>query len=373
MDKEAAHHLAGPSAIDALSRCVRFKYNDSDEDAADEGTLMHKAFETGDMAGLDAEQRGCVSTARDYAESLKFEEGGVPSNWEDFSEVKLELPGLTYGTCDRLIVNMKRRLAHVIDFKATRRDTAHGWQLRTYGACAADRYRGLERVVTHVVAPRLGGVEREEFGAAKLLSDVRAHITGLYARIADPATPPAPDEDLCCKCASAATCPALGATVAAVSRGIGLPLPDMFAPDAIVSLRDRAVAQVLAGAMINWGEQVRKNNSAFVEETGTDIPGFRRQRRSTGLRVPKERTADAAAILASAFGMEPGEVLGCCGMTVGDVVACVSMRMGVPEGNAKDLVREALADVAVEGSCSFLSKEKRVADAALLLKNLATP
>lgn len=360
-----------------MSLCVRFKYNDSDEDAASEGTLMHKAFETGDLAGLDAEQKQCVTTALDYAESLKFEDGGVPSDWEDFREVKLELTdsgkGLTFGTADRLLVNLKRGIAHVIDFKATRRDTAHGWQLRTYGACAAERYPGIKSVATHVVAPRLGGVERETYGAAELLADVRAHITGLYARIANPSTPPTPDEDLCCKCGNAASCPALCRTVADVSRGIGLPLPGTFAPDAIVSLRDRAVAQVLAGAMINWGEQVRKNNAAFVEESGTDIPGFKRQKRSTGLRIPKERTADAAAILAEAFGMEPGEVLGCCGMTVGDVVACVSMRMGVPEGNAKDLVREALADVAVEGSCSFLSKEKRVADAALLLKNLAAP
>lgn len=363
---DTGHHTFGPSALDSLSRCVRFKYNDSDEDAASEGTLLHKAFETGDLAGLDAEQKQCVTTLESYVESLKFEDGGVPSDWEDFREVKLELTGLTYGTCDRLLVNRKRRVAHVIDAKFTRRDSAHSFQLETYGACAAEAYPFVTIVETHIAAPRLGGVEREEYDAKTLVRDTRERIEALYARIADKATPATPDEDLCCKCGNAAACPAIGHTVAAVARGTGLPLPDVFAPDAIVSLRDRAIAQILAGAMINWGEQVRKNNAAFVDETGTDIPGYRRQRRSTGLRVPKERTADAAALLADAFGMEMSEVLGCCGMTVGDVVNCVSMRMGVPEGNAKELVREALADVAVEGSCSFLSKEKRVADAALL-------
>ena len=64
--------------------------------------------------------------------------------------------------------------------------------------------------------------------------------------------------------------------------------------------------------------------------------------------------------------------MSCCGLTVGDVVAHVSMSQGVPEANAKEMVREALADTAVEGSCSFLSKEKRVSDAALLINLAAT-
>ena len=370
MAEQEAHALHGPSSIDSLSLCVRFKYNDSDDDAADEGTLMHKAFETGNLAGLDDEQKACVTTARDYVESLKFEGGSDPSEWQDFAEVKLELKGLTYGTADRLLVNPKRRLAHVIDFKTTRRESAHGWQLRTYGACAVELYPEVERVLTHIAAPRLGGIEREEYEAAKLLGDVRAHIEKLYARIADPAEPPTPDEDLCCKCANAATCPAICKTVATVAAGLRLPLPDVFAPDAIVSLRDRALAQVLAGAMINWGEQVKKNNAAFVDETGTDIPGYKKMRRSTGLRVPKERVNDAADALKQAFGMSVRDVLSCCGLTVGDVVAHVSMSQGVPEANAKEMVREALADTAVEGSCSFLSKEKRVSD-AVLLNNLA--
>lgn len=363
---EKPHHWAGPSTIDSLSRCVRFAYSDSFEDAANEGTLMHKAFETGDLSGLDDEQKACVSTARSYVESLKYEGGAVAADWEDFAEIGLELQGLTYGTSDRLLINRKRKLAHVIDFKATRLDSAHSNQLETYGAGAVEKYPWLERVVTHVVAPRLGRPERKEYDAKKLLSDVRKFITDLYARIADPATAPTECEDLCGKCGNAATCPALGKTVVTVARGMGLPLPEVFAPDAIVSLRDRAIAQVLAGAMINWGEQVKKNNSAFVDASGEGIPGFRRAKRSTGLRVPKDGTADAAALLFKAFGMDINAVLGCCSLTVGDVVSAVSLSQGVTEGNAKDMVREALADVAVEGSCAFLSKEKRVTDAVML-------
>lgn len=368
----SAHALYGPSAIDSLSLCVRFRYNDSDNDAADEGTLMHKAFETGNLAGLDDEQKQCVEAARVYVDSLKYEGGAEPSEWTDLAEVRLELKGLTFGTSDRLLVNEKRKSAHVVDFKATRRESSHGWQLRTYGACAVERYPFLEKVTTHIVAPRLREPEREEYGAAKLLADVREHIERLYARIADPAEPPTPDEDLCCKCANAATCPALGRSVAAVARGVSLPLPDAFSPDAIVSLRDRAFAQVLAGAMINWGEQVKKNNAAFVEETGTDIPGFRRSKRSTGLRVPKENVPAAADALRDAFGMSVRDVLSCCGITVGDVIARVALTQGVPEAEAKDMVRGALAELAVEGSCQFLAKEKRVSDAALLINLAAT-
>ena len=367
MAKESGHHQYGPSALDALSQCVRFKYNDSDDDAATEGTLLHKAFETGDLAGLDDEQKQCVTAIRGYAESLKYENGASPADWEDLAETGIALEGLTFGTPDRVLINRKQRLAHVIDAKYTRLDKEHGMQLRTYGAAIVEKYPGeIDTVETHVVAPRLGRTDRERHCAPVLVKAVRDHIEALYARIEDPFTPPTPCEDLCGKCARASKCPAFSKAVTAVSRGIGLPLPSMFAPNAIVSLRDRAVAQVLAGALTNWSEQVKSANLEFVAGGG-EIPGYRLTRRSTGMRVPKERTGEALALLQVA-GVSPEAAIGCCSLTIGDVVSAVSFACGVPESVAKDQVRAALADVAREGFCQFLSKENRVSDDALMLQ-----
>lgn len=362
----AAHHLFGPSSLDALSGCVRFKYNDSDADAATEGTELHKAFETGDLSGLDDEQRQCVTAIRNFVESLKYSGGSAPEEWEDLPEAKLRLDALTYGTADRVLINRTRKRACVIDAKFTHRETAHDFQLRAYGACVAEMWPEVETVETHVAAPRLNDIASKSYDARLLLRGTRAEIEALYARIEDPATPPEQHEDLCCKCANAVSCPALGATVTVVARGLGLPMPDRFAVDAITTPRDRACAQVLAGALANWSEQVKKLNAAYVEESGDEIPGFKLTRRSTGLRVPKDRTADALSAAKEAFGLPEHTLLGCCSMTVGDVVKAAAEAQGVPEAVAKEHVREALADIAVEGSCAFLTKTKRLSDAALL-------
>ena len=374
---ERTHHRYGPSTLDSLDLCVRFKFKESEDmdDAATEGTLLHEAFETGNLAGLDEEQRNCVSLIRNYVGALKFEKGMTPADWVDGSEVDIELEGLTYGRADRILFCRKTKRLHVVDAKFTRVSSGHENQLRTYGAayaemCNRNEPGSVETVITHVVAPRIGPCEPEEYDAAILIADVRRHIEALYARIEDPFEPPTPNEDLCARCARASRCPALGKVVTTVLKGIGLPLPDVYAPEAIVSLKDRAIVQVLAGAMVNWGEQVKKNNAEFVEASGQDIPGFKVVRRTTGLRVPKDKTAEALKALSVSFGLGDDVALGCCSITVGDVVAAVSLGEGITESEAKERVREALMDIAIEGSCSYLSKEKRLADGVILQRLL---
>lgn len=367
---EKRHHRYGPSTLDSLSRCVRFKYNDSDEDAADEGTMLHAAFESRDLTGLDEEQRRCVSTILSYVEALKFEHGMTPADWKDLAEFDVELQGLTYGCADRILFCSKLGILHVIDAKFTRVDKSHEQQLCTYGAAFTEHANSavpgaVKRVFTHVVAPRLGPLEPHEYDADTLVKEVREYIEALYERIEDPFTQPTPHEDLCGKCGRAARCPALGKVVTTVTRGLGLPLPEVFAPDALVSLRDRAIAQVLAGVVINWGEQIKKNNAAFVGGGG-EIPGYRMMTRSTGLRVPKEATREAIEAVRKVIGLGEEETLKCCNLVIGDLIALVASDRGLSDAEAKELVRDTLEDIVSEGTCSFLTKEKRIADGALL-------
>ena len=365
------HHRYGPSTLDSLSKCVRFKYKECDDGAADEGTMLHAAFETGNLSGLDEEQARCVTTIRDYVEALKFENGMTPADWEDHAELEVELKGLTFGRADRMLLCRKLGILHVIDAKFVRTESSsYGMQLRTYGAAYAELLNSeypdtVKTVVTHVVAPRLGPSEPVSYDAGLLIKDVRQFIESLYARIEDPFEQPSPHEDLCAKCARASRCPALGKAVVQVSRAMGLPMPETFAPESLVSVRDRAVAHVLAGALENWAEQVKKGNTEFVA-SGGEIPGFKVTRRSTGLRVPKERTRDALNAIEKTFGIPKDDLLGYCSVTLGDVVKGVAFSEGLPEAEAKERVRVALGDAALEGSCTFLQKEKRISDAALL-------
>jgi len=368
--------------MDALSKCLRFKYSDINEDAAFEGTALHEAYETENLNGLDDEQRNAVTGCIQYAGTLMANDGG-PDNWVRMKEVRLVLEDRTYGHADDVILHKILPIAHVIDAKFIRVEGDYDRQVTTYGAAVVEMCskgykfmnskdellyttgpRDILLVTTHVVAPRIRNIQTSVWGAADLLARVYAEIDDLYARIDDPFLPPTPDEGLCAKCARAASCPALGQAVVAMAKGSGLPLPEAFAPDAIVSLRDRAIAQALVGAMSNWADQVKKNNNEFAKNGG-EIPGFTLRSRSTGIRIDKEFT-DSAISLLETNGFSRDTVMKNCSLTLGQLAKDQASNTGEAEADVKETLRAVLGDYVTEGQTQYLQKSKRIADAVLL-------
>lgn len=362
------HHKYGPSTLDALSKCVRFKYDETqDEDAASEGTELHAAAETGNTAGLDEEQARCVDSVRSYAEFLKFEDGADPADWEDLREVRLELKDLTHGTADRVLINRKLRRIHVVDYKFTRIENDHALQLRAYGAALVEKMLaesgggGEWSVAMHVVAPRLASpTEREEAVGSLLLPGVRAEIEALYERIEDPFVEATPHEDLCRKCGRAGTCPKLRGVALAVAPSIGLPLPGTFDIDAATP-RDRAIMQVLAGALVQLAEKWKKSNADAVAG-GLEIPGFKLTTRSTGLRLPKNNAVEFARRMEERHGLTAVDLLACANVAVNDVCDAIAMAKGMTAADAKEDIKTHDTDILSEGKSQFLSKEKRLSD-----------
>lgn len=365
-----SHARFGPSTLDNLSKCPRFKYQETEdvETAASEGTLLHHAVETGSLAGLDEEQRLAVTSILGYIGSLLSTEGGA-DNWLDRKEMRLELQDLTFGTADRVLIHQSKPVAHILDAKFGRLAADHDFQVQTYAAALVELKKSLkeplETVTTHVLAPRQQLIEERTYNAEELLTDVRARIEALYEHIDDPFNPPTPHEDLCARCARAARCPAMGQLIVAAAPKIGLPLPAAFAPDAMVSVRDRGIAQVLAGAFQTWGEQVKQNNTAFVSAGGT-IPGYKLVKRSTGLRVPSDMTSVALTVLEHAGGVPRDVLENSCNLVIGRLIKNYAGCKGVDEGEAKEQVRKALDDIADEGTSEFLQKTKRITDAQQL-------
>ena len=359
------HHIAGPSTLDSLSKCIRFKYGSQDDDAASEGQELHNAAERESTAGLTDSQAKDVQTCLDYVNSLKATEGG---KWKDGKERQVELKGLTHGTCDRILVHMEKPIMHVLDWKFTRVETDHEFQVETYGAAAFEEF-GDERdwtVYLHVVEPRLPDIKTYEWNGAVLHRMVTERIKELYERIDNPWNPETPSQDTCAKCARAAYCPALNKTVAVAAERMGLPVPEAFEPGSHATLRDRAIAQVLAGAMENWAKLVKQANAEHCKQTGEVPEGFKLVTRSTGLKVAKDMTPIALQHLEEA-GFDRTTLLECCSLTIGEVAEKHSAYTGVPKAEVKEQVREALGDLATEGECSFLQKSKRVSDEQMLL------
>jgi hypothetical protein len=364
--KKTKHARFGPSSLDALSRCVRFKYGEMDDDAAAEGTALHKAAETGDTSGLPDDQIEDVEQARAAIESLKCGEG----EWEDYAEVRVELKDLTYGTADRVLVNYTQGIIYAADFKFTRVAGDHEFQARTYGAGVyegmTDEQRAMiKKVITYIVAPRLNLIELGEYEPVELLAKVRQEIEDLYERIDSPWNPPTPHGDLCSKCARIAGCPAAGKTMVKVTKALGLPLPDTFDMGSLVTTTDRAMAQAAAAMAENWGKEVKKKNTEFVKASGQDIPGYALRSRSTGARIPKENTVAAVAVLRTQ-GYTDDEILQSCKMSINDLAKAHAEVTTLKVMEVKEGLKGVLDGLTVEGQATYLQKTKRVTEEQLL-------
>ena len=362
------HARFGPSSLDALSRCIRFKYSDINEDAALEGTMLHKAAETGDLAGLDEDQAQDVSQVRAAVDALK----NGPGTWLDFAEHKATLQDLTFGTADRVLINFEQGIVYVIDYKFTRVAGDHEFQARTYGAAVYEMMVEAERskikqVITYVIAPRLNIIEIGEYDPDELLARVRKDITELYKRIDNPWNPPTPHGDLCAKCARIVGCPAAGTTMLAVAKAKGLPLPSVFDINAPVTTTDRALVQAVAMLAENWSKEVKQKNTEFVKATGQDIPGFALRQRSTGARVDKTDTPLAVMMLKQ-DGFNEDEILQACKLSLNDLAKVHAETTTDTIRETKDRLKELLGAITREGVAEYLQKTKRVSEEQLIMQ-----
>ena len=107
-----------PSTLDYLAACPAFSFKTMSTpgpSAADEGVLMHSAFETGDDAELNEEQRRRVQQTRDLVQAQKVSY----LDWEncpmdkrvELHEQKLASSHGLKGKMDRAYVNLLLRQA----------------------------------------------------------------------------------------------------------------------------------------------------------------------------------------------------------------------------------------------------------------------
>ena len=69
--KPEAHHELGPSTLKYVELCPGYRSSDETNPFAEEGTLLHRAAETGDTSGLSTEQIRLVSACLDYIAPLE--------------------------------------------------------------------------------------------------------------------------------------------------------------------------------------------------------------------------------------------------------------------------------------------------------------
>ena len=74
-DKQvSAHHKFSPSQLMYREACSGWQPDEGPSSAAaEEGTMMHKALETGDYSQLNDEQKRCVDMVKDLFDSFEQE------------------------------------------------------------------------------------------------------------------------------------------------------------------------------------------------------------------------------------------------------------------------------------------------------------
>jgi len=390
----AKHARHSPSALASLSKCQFFKYNDSDNAAADEGTLLHSAMETGTYTGLNTEQSEAIEKCLGYIMSIKQ---GTDEEWLDIKEPRLHLEERTYGHADRVLIHPEKGIVHVIDYKFIRVEGDYQLQVDTYTAAMLESIRDrrvlkddegnviidlnealpdvfeITHLETHLLAPRLSDVESEIIdNPYEFYTKVTNHIDALYEKFQSPFNPPTPHEDLCNKCARAGECPALNTSVMESYRRMykeeaAEMLPAEFDPSALNDPLDWARALVLASSFENWAKQIKKAAMLFVNSNEDDdvIPMYRTVRRSTGLSLSSEDLPEALDRLEAA-GQNRELALANCKLTLGKYANALMEETEMSKQDAQEFIKETLGDLLHEGSSEYLQKRKRLSDYAML-------
>jgi hypothetical protein len=353
----SGHATYGPSKLEFVEACPCYQSDPNTSAAAEEGKELHKAFETEDISILqEDEQREAVERCLSYCDSLKQDGTKVEK------EVRLRAP-LTFGTLDWL----GRHEDHVdiADAKFGRvlvSPANVNLQGQAYTYLAFHNNENVKSATVHFLAPRLDDISTCTYYREPHYWTIQERISRAIRNADDPDSKPIPTEKACRYCARKANCPALGQIGLDVVKKaqLGIPSPEFFSPGSLITMEDRARAQLLAPVLVDWADQVKKANAAAVFEDNLDMPGFDLRSRSGGYKVE-----DAYCLiqeLASHFEMDPSLFASCITTTLPKLVDAIG-KFSRP-GDDKKVIKEEVLRVAGDmveerAPVRFLQRERK--------------
>lgn len=305
---EVKHHRYGPSSLKLRGVCPGWHNDNSgDSQAADEGTLLHAAAETGNIEGLDQDQTELVMQC---IELVDAESIGFP---QKHTEVQLSiLNGYTFGTADVLLVSADGTAAKLIDFKFGFVPVDHaqfnvqGW---AYVLGALEMFPTVQTVEVIFISPRLAKTHRHKFNRMTDRPFLEAAIRAIIAK-ADCHTDADlyPTEEGCQYCGVRGTCPAITSKAMVIAKRYApLEIVDEVHSSQIVDPTYMAKMYAMATVMEKWADSVKKHAKEMVM-SGQPIPGYvLRERR--GVRKIVDPLAAYQAALEINPEIEPESIL----------------------------------------------------------------
>lgn len=351
------HAKHGPSSLPYKSKCSHYDSVDEPGEykpAAEEGTLLHLATETGDLSSLDEEQSDCVNLCLSYRDSLIKKDSIV------MLEEKVWVNDITWGTADVSIITGDH--ADVVDYKFGRNpvDSAEvnlqGWAY-LLGLWDHPKGRHCTTGTIHFLLPRRNEVSYATFDRADSEEEMLEKISAVVTMAEDPSSPYTTGTH-CRYCSLKADCPAFtNHALQHLPKAEALPIanPEEFSlanPDNVAKLLD------LKPIMEDFFKRLNKKALEHVLQ-GNEIPGYELMSRSSSRTL-----RDVASVWATVeeYGVDQFEFLDKCRINIKDLDSLVkeASDKGQKEKKVKE-VHEKLTEDGLEvtaGTIQYLKKQK---------------
>jgi len=349
------HAKHSPSSLRYKEICPGWMNRGGTSEAADEGTMLHEAAESGDFSKLNPEQRAQVQECLDYLAPL---EDGAD---EVHRERRMNVADMTFGTADRVIIRGGGEHAHVADFKFGRQpvdDADVNLQGYAYAVAVFHEFP-VERVTVHFLCPRTDTITRHTFVRSEDYDRMVTRIAAVIARAEDPHHVLNPDPKACQYCANLGTCSALAAKALMIPTGNKWDLPADLDPNAITTPEQMSRVMEIIPAIEAWASAIKQSALDMVRD-GQEIPGYALRSRS-GRRVIKD-LLPAWAIINQEFGVSLEEFLPACSVKITDVENAVKAR--ATRGKGAETLRQLNVKFAEAGivtttpEVEYLAKQK---------------
>jgi hypothetical protein len=278
------HAKHGPSSLKNKEICPHWQNRPGSSAAADEGTALHEAAETGRLDGLNPEQ---IAQVQECMISVDQLQEAIPGCIR-YTELTVDVCGLTFGTAD--VILLGAHSATLIDYKFGRvpvEDAETNLQGQAYALGVFDLF-GVDSVTVVFLQPRCDLRTEHTFTRSADYERMRDRVAAVIEKAEDPESPYCLHPTNCQYCGGKARCPALTAKAMIVAEKLPerLALPAVMDPLQIAEPDQMALALRLAPVLIEWADAVKAQALEMVRG-GEEIPGYELKHRS-GRRVIKE-------------------------------------------------------------------------------------
>jgi hypothetical protein len=274
---------------------------------------------------------------------------------QEHIELRVELKDLTYGTADYVLIWPSIRKALVADWKFIRTQSVSepkdNLQVRIYAAGVLEAFPEIDEVEAFVVAPQINWLPDSFTFYRNDLPIIREQVEKITLECADPFKKPRAC-DLCGNCENISRCPEMGKVAVTVASNIGLPMPSTFAADSLAVPEDRAKAYIIAKALENWSEQIKKNTSEWLAQ-GNELPGHSTVTRNGNMKINDV----PAAVVALRTLLDDNQILGAMSMSITKITDVVAEKEG--KKNARETVENLLVGLISRGPSSTFALRKK--------------